>query len=62
MTRRRWRLSARIAAALKQAAVEHHLDVAEHLLRALEVLDDDAPPARDRNLYLGLIPGGRTQH
>lgn len=62
MTRRRLSLSVRTGAALKQAGEKHRLDVAEHLLRALEVFDADSSPPRDRNLHLRLILGGRTQH
>jgi hypothetical protein len=37
----KWKLEAAIHAALKQAAVEHRLDVAEYLLQALETLAEE---------------------
>ncbi len=62
MTQRRLNLSVRIAAALKQAGEEHRLDVAEYLLRALEVLDAGSSPPGDRNLHLRPVSRARTQH
>jgi hypothetical protein len=43
MITRKWKLEKRIAAALKQAAAEHRLDVADHLLQALETLNAGRP-------------------
>ena len=57
MARQRITLKMRVFAALKHAGVEARLDVAEHLLRALEVLDgkDDRP-------YRWLSSCEHTQH
>ncbi len=62
MTLRKWKLSARISAALKQAVEENRLDVAEHLLCALEVLDAEVARPSDGNRHLRPIPAGRLQH
>jgi hypothetical protein len=46
MAGRRSRLENGIVAVLQQALDEGRLDVGEHLLRALEVLDGDGAPGR----------------
>jgi hypothetical protein len=49
----------RIFAALKQAGADNRLDIAEHLLRALEVLDGE--PSAGARPQLRRIPGGEAR-
>ena len=55
MDRLRWTLQMRVFAALKQAGAENRLDVAEHLLRALEILDRAEPRPRNKRPQLRLV-------
>ena len=47
-----------VFAALKRAGEDNRLDVAEHLLRALETLDAEPAQPSSRHPHLRLIPGG----
>ena len=47
----------RVFAALKHAGAENRLDVAEHLLRALEVIDESQARPRDRWPQLRVVEG-----
>ena len=55
------RLEDRILAALRHAMADGRLDVAEHLLRALEVLAPDGSPGSSLARAYGLIAEPKEQ-
>ncbi len=55
-------LKSLVFTALKRAGAENRLDVAEHLIRALEVLDADDTQSSHQRLLLRVIEGGADLH
>ena len=53
-------LKSLVLAALNRAGAEKRLDVAEHLLHALEILDGNDTRSRDK-ILLRLIKGGAAR-